>query len=776
MAQHETSSAHPGEGQAFTSPIDAALRYASIGWPVFPCRPFTSVADRENKKPLTTHGFQEATTDTTQIVEWWRKWPHAQIGVATEAASLCVIDLDLKPEEGLDGPAAWLRLKDEHGADMCGLIASTPRGGRHYVYVMPEGGVRSGSDIVKGSGIDVRANGGYIVVPSPASPDRSWIVGDPFEVSSDGETDLGGMPEWVRNLVTRERRAFTTGGDGGASSRALPLDERQVARIRSALDWVENDTRDSWLHVGMALKSTSAGQQAYDLWVEWSKRTATGAVHPKFDEKDQRYQWRSIREFRHNGTEITLGTLFHLAKLAGWAPTLEEELEIEAEQLARQAEAIAAEVAPKAAAAVQVRPFPLELMNCPGLVGEMADWMVRSSTRPQPALCLASTLCALGALLGRRVASPTDLRTNLYALGIGETGCGKDPSVKLPQMLFAHAGLSKFIGPGEWKSDSGLRAALVAEPSHVCLIDEFTKALAVMSGRQVPPHILGIKSYLLRLFPLANGVFLAPAYADRKMNAPVEIPEPNLCVYGTGVPSELFSSLDRGAVQDGFLNRFLVFLVDEQQPKRQRVSRAVPPVDLIDGVKALDLATKPKGNLQGVGSGMASATGCRTIPHDAEASEFLAALEVEIDAKVAHLRSKSDPLVDLWLRFIEHVVKVALIRSVADDATRPTNVHDLRWAYELVLWCTERTAAIAESHVADSQQEAATKRVLRLIAGAGPGGITSAALTRKTQWLRSGDRKDILTTLESGNQIARKAIQSAGRPSVLFVATTPESA
>src|SRR5262249_13355365 len=52
--------------QASTPPdaLDAALEYARKGLPVFPCSPL-------DKKPLTPHGFKDATTDEAQIRAWW---------------------------------------------------------------------------------------------------------------------------------------------------------------------------------------------------------------------------------------------------------------------------------------------------------------------------------------------------------------------------------------------------------------------------------------------------------------------------------------------------------------------------------------------------------------------------------------------------------------------------------------------------------------------------------------------------------------------------------
>src|SRR5690349_9478984 len=66
-----------------------ALRYASEGYKVFPCR---------NKEPLTAHGFLDATTDPNQIITWWNKFPDAQIGLATNEHFI----IDIDPKNGGD--------------------------------------------------------------------------------------------------------------------------------------------------------------------------------------------------------------------------------------------------------------------------------------------------------------------------------------------------------------------------------------------------------------------------------------------------------------------------------------------------------------------------------------------------------------------------------------------------------------------------------------------------------------------------------------------------
>ena len=63
---------------------EASVRYAGQGWRVFPC---------QDKRPLVTRGFHDATCDLEQIAQWWRSWPDAQVGAPVPRA-FAVVDVD----------------------------------------------------------------------------------------------------------------------------------------------------------------------------------------------------------------------------------------------------------------------------------------------------------------------------------------------------------------------------------------------------------------------------------------------------------------------------------------------------------------------------------------------------------------------------------------------------------------------------------------------------------------------------------------------------------
>jgi hypothetical protein len=117
---------------ASTAPteLEVALEYARKGLPVFPCNPL-------DKKPLTPHGFKDATTDEAQIRVWWGKWPNAMIAAPTGPASgAWVLDPDVDPVKQLDGIAILDQLVAQHGPLPQTLTSITPRGGQAFVFCL----------------------------------------------------------------------------------------------------------------------------------------------------------------------------------------------------------------------------------------------------------------------------------------------------------------------------------------------------------------------------------------------------------------------------------------------------------------------------------------------------------------------------------------------------------------------------------------------------------------------------------------------------------------
>jgi hypothetical protein len=164
---------------------DATLAHAARGWPVFPvhsiepggrCTCGKPECRSPGKHPRTSHGVLDASTDSEVIGKWWRRWPTANIGLATgEGSSL--VDVD-----GEEGHHALLDLQRRHGRLPETLWVRPPRGGWH-AYFAPPGEHVSNSAGKLGVGIDVRGDGGYAIAPPSVgvnSQPYRWAVRNPI--------------------------------------------------------------------------------------------------------------------------------------------------------------------------------------------------------------------------------------------------------------------------------------------------------------------------------------------------------------------------------------------------------------------------------------------------------------------------------------------------------------------------------------------------------------------------------------------------------------------
>ena len=143
-------------------------------------------------------------------------------------------------------------------------------------------------------------------------------------------------------------------------------------RIGTALNFVPADDRETWLRMGMAIKS-ELGDSGFDLWDGWSQQAES------YKNGDARDVWKSIRA---NG-KVTAGTLFHEAKANGWRddgmhqkPTPEELAErrrIASERAAKEEAEIARERADTAKKATAIYKAGTDPVDNPYLIRKRAS-------------------------------------------------------------------------------------------------------------------------------------------------------------------------------------------------------------------------------------------------------------------------------------------------------------------------------------------------------------------------------------------------------------------
>ena len=206
----------------------------ALGLPVFPCG--------ADKKPLTMHGFKDATTDPARIRTMFSNPAAAMIGVPTgEQTGVVVIDVDRK--ENRQG-GQWLDA-NSHRMPQTRTIR-TGSGGLHIYLLHPGQRVKNSNDKIA-PGIDVRGDGGYVIVP----PSPGYSVAD--------DAPFAEMPDWiVATLCPPEpvatpvppRAPRTSTSQGGTPYGLKALDDECQAIDRAGFGSQESTLNAAGLKIG----------------------------------------------------------------------------------------------------------------------------------------------------------------------------------------------------------------------------------------------------------------------------------------------------------------------------------------------------------------------------------------------------------------------------------------------------------------------------------------------------------------------------------------------
>jgi hypothetical protein len=201
--------------------LRAALEYAKCGWQVIPlhspngkgCSCGRADCASVGKHPRTRNGSKDASRDPAVIRAWWRRWPDANVGIASGPESgLLVLDVDGKAGEQslVDLAQRGFILPDSYSV-------RTGSGGQHLYFTWPDGADVRNSARKIAAGLDVRGAGGYVVAPPSIH-----ASGQRYEIS-EAATQPAPCPEWLLSLIQEppapaDRQSATapaTVGDAG---------------------------------------------------------------------------------------------------------------------------------------------------------------------------------------------------------------------------------------------------------------------------------------------------------------------------------------------------------------------------------------------------------------------------------------------------------------------------------------------------------------------------------------------------------------------------------
>lgn len=362
---------------------------------------------------------------------------------------------------------------------------------------------------------------------------------------------------------------------------------------------------------------------------------------------------------------------------------------------------------------------------------------------------------------------PTRLRTNLYTDGIGESGSGKNHPLEMTGELLAQAGLDRFLGGEKIASGAGMLSALEIQPAILFAIDEIGFLFRAASLARAPKHVTEILENMTAFYSNAGRTFRETEYGDKKVRARLPIEQPCMNIFGLTTPRVFWSSLNSVHVEDGTLARIMIFETDCNYPEARDPVHTALPGDLVDTVRWVSEGAEGHTTFP-VGDSAVTRPNPYAVQYANDSARGLAAemTRYQRELKIEH---EGTSLSAVMARVVENGFKVALVRAIANNPVLPAiDRADLDWGYDIAWQSASALAKAVQERVGDNDGERDLKRVLKIINDAGSAGIDGTALSRRTQFTKGRDRKQIIDDLVEGGQIVVEQRTTGGRPGVVY--------
>ncbi len=743
------------------------------GFPILPIQPNTKKPGlyklgEWHEYPKWSRHCERDTTENE--VDIWGNWPEAGIGIA--AGRVIGIDIDV-----LASPAVAMEIealaKRMLGDTPAVRIGHAPKRLLVYRAVQPFAGFKYPPIEVLGMGQQFIA---YGIHPDTGQP-YNWPVStladlSPEDLPAITEAQAREFAKEAYQLIPADLRPKTLGVGLRANMESANLPEQRgtFEAVEDALIHILNADLDydSWVRIGMAIKG-ALGDDGWPLFERWSQSSQ------KYDAKTTARSWRSFAPQR-----IGAGTIYKLALDNGWIPAadmqLNGEIVMNGHHPAREmlnalqsSDPIVFEPAENSLPSPKSMPAGWDQVG--GVIADLMALMAATAKRPQPVLALGASLCAIGALMGRKYRTESNIRSNLYVVGIAESGAGKNHSRIVINELFRKANLLQYLGGNKIASGSGLLTAIQRQPAILFQLDEFGMFLSAAADRKRSPrYVCEILDLMTELYTTSGTTYFGVEYASTQHNnAHRAIHQPCACIYGTTTPLHFWQALQASNVADGSLARFLIMESEDDFPDSNEAFGVIdPPQDLIDKLILIHQGGgKLNGNLTDVGAIDEVLIDPRVVPMTPKARDTFRQLDQEL---VGRLRtSRGTGYSSILARIEENATKLALIRAVSRDPVDPQiEDHDAEWGIKLSRHCAELTIREASARVSENQVESHHKRAMQILRDAGKAGMTKTEFTRRTQFMDHRQRDGVLRTLSEAGLIEATTLQNKGRPTQML--------
>lgn len=412
-------------------------------------------------------------------------------------------------------------------------------------------------------------------------------------------------------------------------------------------------------------------------------------------------------------------------------------------------------------------------MRPSGILGEIVDYYLATSGHPHMGFAVQSALSTCSVVCARNYKTNHGAKTSLLLLSIGETGIGKEHMKNIMEAILDASGKSDLIGGDSYSSGTAVVSALQIRPRHVSVIDEFQKHLIEANNKNSNGLMESANKKITEAFSKTNSTIRHMNYAgtgltkEKQKEITMPIHHPALTILGMCPPEAFFDNISLKQVNDGFMNRFLVYISDAEKEEYQYKEMFDVPQSIVDWVTTIE-------NRHGNGNENFSIKPKEvTLQYEIDAISLQKDFERWCIAKGKELDKFG--MKSVMTRSPELAGRVTLLHALSRDPMAETiKKEDVEWSKNYVQFCFESLIDAAKSNMKSSEFEGMKLECLRAFRKAGDHGVSEAELQIRKPFskYRGRDMKEIIEALTKGYQIFMGVRRSngKGRPINVYLA------
>lgn len=313
----------------------------------------------------------------------------------------------------------------------------------------------------------------------------------------------------------------------------------------------------------------------------------------------------------------------------------------------------------------------------PGLIGEIADYILATAVRPVPEVALAAAITIVSGVVGRTYnISGTGL--NQYLILIAKTGSGKEGAqMGIDKLITAVRPqvpmIDQFVGPGAFASGQALIRVLDERPCFVSVLGEFGLTLQQLCDPRASSPQVMLRKVLLDLYMKSGhtSMLRSSAYADTDKNTKT-IRSPSVTILGESTPQAFFDNLSNHHIAEGLIPRFTIMEYRGKRPPRNQHANVAPSSELVGRFSRLVVIALTTANNRQV---------CY-VQKDPQAEACLDNFDRECDQLI---NAGNEIEAELWNRAHLKALKLAALVAVGCNFDEPKIlIEHARWVVNFV--------------------------------------------------------------------------------------------